>query len=62
METKATSCNPTLYIDLLDTDYEMDETFYNFNISITLHLDTRIISWSKNNTFLDLPHVSKHAH
>jgi hypothetical protein len=62
METKATSCNLNLYIDLLDTDYELDETFFNFNIPITLHLDTRIIPWSKVSTYLDLPHVSKQAH
>jgi hypothetical protein len=62
METKATPCNPTLYIDLLDTDYELDEIFYNFNIPIILHLDTRIISWSKVSIYLDLPHVSKQAH
>jgi hypothetical protein len=62
METKATKCNPTLYIDLLDTDYKLDETFYNLNIPITLRLDIRIISWSKVSTYLDLPHVSKQAH
>jgi hypothetical protein len=58
METKATSCNPTLYIDLLDSDYKMDEALYNFNIPIISHLDTRIISWSKVSKYLDLPHVS----
>jgi len=58
METKATSCNPTLYIDLLDTYYKMDEALYNNYIPITLHLDTRIIPWSKVSKYLDLPHVS----
>jgi hypothetical protein len=62
METKATSCNKTLYIDILDTDYELDEIFYNLNRPIILHLDTRIISWGKVYIHLDLPHVSKQAH
>jgi len=52
----------SFYIDLLDTDYELDETFYNSNIPIILHFDTRIISWSKVSKYLDLPHVSKQAH
>jgi hypothetical protein len=54
METFTTSCNPTLYIDLLDTNYEMDEALYNNYIPINLHLVTRIISWSKINKYLDL--------
>jgi hypothetical protein len=58
METKTTSCNPALCIDLLDTNYEMDEALYNNNIPITLHLDTRIISWSKVSKYLGFPHVS----
>jgi len=58
METKATSCNPTLYIDLLGTNDEMDEALYNNYIPITSHLDTRIISWSKVSKYLGLPHVS----
>jgi hypothetical protein len=58
METYTTSCNPTLYIDLLDTNNEMDEVLYNNYIPINLHLDTRITSWSKISKHLDLVHVS----
>jgi hypothetical protein len=58
METYTTSCNPTLYIDLLDTNNEMDEVLYNNYIPINLYLDTSITSWSKITKYLDLLHGS----
>jgi hypothetical protein len=58
METYTTSCNPTLYIDLLGTNNEMDEVLYNNYIPINLYLDTSITSWSKITKYLDLLHGS----
>jgi len=62
METKTTSCNPTLYIDLLETTNEVDEVLHNNYIPTNLHLDTRDISWNNISKDLDLLHVSKQAH
>jgi hypothetical protein len=62
METKTTSCNPTLYIDLLETTIEVDEVLHNNYIPTNLHLDTRTTSWSEISQDLDLLHVSKQAH
>jgi hypothetical protein len=62
METKATSCNPTLYIDLLETTNEVDEVLHNNYIPTNLHLDTRNISWNKVSQDMDLLHMPKQAH
>jgi len=62
METNTTSCNPSLYIDLLETTDEMDVLSYNNHILTHLHLDARIISWGKISNNLDLLHVPKQAH
>jgi hypothetical protein len=62
VETKTTSCNPTLYIDLLETTIEVDKVLCNNYIPTNLHLDTRNISWNKISKDLDLLHVSKQAH
>jgi hypothetical protein len=59
METKTTSCNPTLYIDLLETTVEVDEVLYNNYIPTNLYLDTRTIPWNKISKSLELLHVSK---
>jgi len=62
METYATSCNPTLYIDLLETTNEVVEVLHNNYIPTNLHLDTGTTSWNKISKDLDLLHVSKQAH
>jgi hypothetical protein len=62
METYATLCNPTLYIDLLETIIEVDEVLYNNYIPTNLYLDTGTTTWSKVSKDLDLLHVSKQAH
>jgi len=62
METKATSWNPTLYIDLLETTNEVDEVLYNNYIPTNLHLDTRNIPWNKVSQDMDLLHMPKQAH
>jgi hypothetical protein len=59
---KATSCNPTLYIDLLKTINEVDEVLYNNYIPTNLHLDTRNIPRNKVSQDMDLLHMSKQAH
>jgi hypothetical protein len=62
METNTISCNPTLYIDLLETTIGVDEVLYNNYIPTNLHLDTRSTLWDKISKDLDLLHVSKQAH
>ena len=62
VETKATSCNPTLYIDLLETINEVDEVLYNNYILTNLHLDTRNKPWNKVSQDMDLIHMPKQAH
>ena len=46
-------------IDLLEEYIEMDKELCNNYIPIDLHLDTRIISWSKISKHLDLSHVPR---
>jgi hypothetical protein len=59
VETKATSCNPTIYIDII---IEVDEVLYNNYIPTNLHLDIRNIPWNKVSQDVDLLHVPKQAH
>jgi hypothetical protein len=62
VETKTTSCNSTLYIDLLETTTEVDEVLCNNYIPTNLHLVMRNISWNKISKGLDLQNVPKQAH
>jgi hypothetical protein len=62
METKATSCNPTLHIDLLETNWKSDKELFCSSIYFNLYLDTRVISWNDINKSMDLPYVHQQAH
>jgi len=62
VETKATSCNTTLYIHTLETINEVDEVLYNNHIPTNLHLDARNIPWNKVSQDMDLLHMPKQAH
>jgi hypothetical protein len=62
MEANTSSCNPTLYIDLLEATIEVNDILYNNYIPTNLHLDTRSIAWDKISKDWDLLHVSKQAH
>jgi len=55
-------CNPTLYIDILETITKVDEVLCNNYISTNLHLVTRNISWNKVSQDMDLLHMPKQAH
>jgi len=62
METKATSCNPSLHIDLLETNWKLDKELLCSSIYFNLYLDTRVISWNGINKSMDLPYVHQQAH
>jgi len=62
VETYTTSCNPTIYIDLLDTTIEVDDVLYNNYKPTKLHLDTRITSWSKISKYLNFCYMYQSKH
>ena len=44
-------------IDLLETDWRMDEVLHHSSLYFNLHFDARIISWSEINKDMDLAHI-----
>jgi hypothetical protein len=62
METNTTSCNPTIHIDLLETNWNLDKELHRNSLYFNLHFDTRTISWNDINLGMDLPHVHQQTH
>jgi hypothetical protein len=62
VETKATSCNPTLYIDILETTTEVDEVLCNNYIPTNLHLIQGIHHGTRStNIWIYYMYQSKHT-